>query len=191
MVLPAIEPLIAENAASISALTDTVTQQQHRIDHLENEIDTMKQQGKRKTLIISGLKQDADENVESLVMKLCKDQLQVNLQPVDIDSVSRLKGKKAKVPSDIMLTVTTYRRKLEIVRAKKKLKDCDERIYINESLTPKQGELYADSRKLVKQKLIEATWTRDGTIYVKEKKDSNPVVIISHKYLNELKERKN
>jgi hypothetical protein len=97
---------------------------------------------------------------------------------MDIDSAIRLRGKREqKKTKDILLTVASYRKKLEIVRAKKKLKDCDELIYINEALTPKQSELFAETRSLVKKKTLEATWTRDGKVYVKQNKESSPVTI--------------
>ena len=92
----------------------------------------------------------------------------------------------AKQNGDILLTLTTYKKKLEIVRAKKKLKDLNEQIYINESLTQKQGELFAAARSLVKKKSLKAAWTRDGKVYVRQKEDSPPVFIAKKDELNEL-----
>jgi hypothetical protein len=151
----------------------------------------MRQQARKKTLIINGLIQQDEENVENTVMQLCKEKLHVNLHPVDIDSIIRLKpvvkrktgqgqnGKNHNLKGDILLTVTTHRKKQEICRAKSKLKNCDEKIYINESLMISQGKLYAESRDMVKKKMLTSTWTRDGRIYVKEKVESSPKMISS------------
>ena len=187
VMMPALKPLIAENTAHIATLVTTIKKQEEKIDGLENEIETLKQHARKKTLMISGLNSTQDQSVEQDVMKLCKDKLQINLHPIDVDSIVRLTRKNnAKQNGDILLTLTTYKKKLEIVRAKKKLKDLNEQIYINESLTQKQGELFAAARSLVKKKSLKAAWTRDGKVYVRQKEDSPPVFIAKKDELNEL-----
>ena len=165
-----IAPLIAKQEEQIKSLTDKVKNQQEQMDRMENELEMLKQQTKKKTMVISGLEVKDDEDPEQIAMQLCKDKLKVNLHPVDIDSVSKVKTKTGN-RTDILLTVTTLRKKSDIMRAKKKLKGFEQQIYINESLTPKQGELFAESRKLTKNGSINSAWTRDGKIYIKEKRD--------------------
>jgi hypothetical protein len=54
-------------------------------------------------------------------MKLCNDQLKVHLHPFDLDFVTRLKKRDNKQHPDVMLTLTTQKKKEEILKAKKKL----------------------------------------------------------------------
>ena len=60
------------------------------------------------------------------------------------------------------------------MRNKKKLKTSDRRnqIYINEALTPYRAKLFADARKLVKDKKIKNAWTRDGQILIRNNEDT-------------------
>src|SRR6218665_1840942 len=46
------------------------------------------------------------------------------------------------------------------------------RVFINEYLTHRNAELFAEARKLVKQKVLYATWTRDGRIFIKPSESS-------------------
>ena len=178
MMMPAIEPLISENTTNIAKLISTIEVQQVEIDALRNELEDVKQQSRNKTLVIQGLKPVKDETLDTTVMKMCKEKLQVNMHPVDIDSVTRLRitDKKAEY-GNILLTVTTNRKKVDICRAKSKLKDQNERIYINESLTQQQDKLFAMMRAKVRNKELHATWTREGRIFVKEKADAKARVI--------------
>ena len=113
--------------------------------------------------------------------KLFKEKLQVHFHPTDIHSLFRLRGrngrKQTSETGDIILTVATYRKKLEIFRAKKNLKMCEGSIYINESLTPKQGELFAATRDMVKNKSLNSTWTRYGKIYIRQQAEGRPMMI--------------
>ncbi len=47
----------------------------------------------------------------------------------------------------------------DICRAKSKLKNCEEKNNIKETLTMSQGKLYAESRAIVKKKMFTSTWT--------------------------------
>ena len=180
--MPAIKPLIVENTSNISKLVNKVSDQQKEIDSLKDEIDMLKQQAKKKTIVISGLKPTDDETADKSAMRLMK-QLKINLHPTEIDDAFRVKKRNKETP-DIIVALTTHRKKVEIMTAKKNLRQLDEQIYINEQLTPRQGELFASTRSLVKQKRILATWTRDGKVYVK-KDGSSPFVINN---IQELKE---
>ena len=63
------------------------------------------------------------------------------------------------------------------MKSKKQLKGHQPPVFINESLTPKQSEIYAEARKLMKTKSIHATWTRDGKTFLKDKVDAVPTKI--------------
>ena len=170
------KPLIEENTQNIANLIKIVKSQQDQIVTLTCEIDELKQQARNKILVISGVHEQQNENTETTVIELCK-AIKVNLHPVDIDGVIRVGEETENKPRLIMLTVTTQKKKIQIMKEKKNLKKLDRQIYINESLTVKQSELFADSRKAFREKKIHATWTRDGRVYVKVKEQDNPKFI--------------
>ena len=174
----ALKPLIVEQTAQVTAqtqetlktLVDTVKAQETKIQYLENEIEELKQMAKRKTVMVTGIEHKSNENLETTMLDLCKNKLNVKLEPTEIDSLSRVKKTK-----QVIMTFTTYRKKAEVMKARKLLKTKMPSVYINESLTPKQSEIFAETRKLMKEKAINTTWTRDGKVYVKETESSQPI----------------
>ena len=174
------KPIIPDNTQEVIQLKEAVKCHSSRINYLENEVEHLKQQVICKTLLISGVKDEPEKSTEDIVTKLCRDKLGVNLHPFDCDGIFRLQKKANQrdidLPPVIQVNLTTNRKKVEIMKNKKKLKldNSDDRrnvIYINEKLTPKQNELFAAARALVKTKKLFATWTRDGRVYAKMKKD--------------------
>ena len=75
------------------------------------------------------------------------------------------------------MTLTTTKKKVEIMREKKKLRQLDHQMYINEHLTPTQAEIFAHARSMVKKKQLTATWTRDGRVFVKVRDRDQPKLI--------------
>ena len=68
------------------------------------------------------------KHFDTTVMKMCKEKLQVNMHPVDIDSLTRLRSTFTKVDyGNILLTMTTIMKKVDICREKSKLKDHNEK----------------------------------------------------------------
>ncbi len=68
--------------------------QKKEIVDLKNEVEMLKQESKSRSIIISGVKPEDDLTTEEQVMKICKEQLQVNLHPMNCDEVYRLKKKR-------------------------------------------------------------------------------------------------
>ena len=84
-------------------------------------------------IIITGLKVNENEDTEQAAMRLMKDKLNVNLHPMDIDSMYSAKKKTADSSPDVVIT------KIEVMRSKKNLRHHDDKIYINEQLTQRGG----------------------------------------------------
>ncbi len=177
------KPLVEENTVNIAKLTEVVTKQKIQITNLERELEALKQEARNKTIVIDGLKQTDDKTPSDQIMQLCKDKLQVNLHPHDIDRVFSVPTKKDPRKKLYYVTLTTYRKKEEIMMVKKNLKQNDEKIFINENLTPKQGVTFFMARKLVKEKKLVATWTRDGKVYVKKDENSQSKIIVDKEQL--------
>ena len=179
-------PQISENTANIAGLIKVIKNQNDKIEKLESEVEYLKQQTRKKSLIVSGLDLQKDDDLEQSLMKLCKEKLKINLHPMDVDSVSKLRkrtGNNDRKP-DILLTLTTHKKKIEIMREKKKLKQLDSVVYINEHLTPSQGEIFAEARARLKKKTLCATWTRDGLTFVKVQEGDQPTPVKTMDKLN-------
>ena len=110
-----------------------MTGQQQKIQELEDEVEYLKQQTRKKSLVISGLQMETDEDPEQAVAKLCKEKLKINLHHMDVDSVMKLRKKNETNTADLLITVTTYKKKIEILKEKNKLKTLDTKVYKRES----------------------------------------------------------
>lgn len=182
-----IQPIVEDNFGKLSKI---VKQQQEKIDSLETEMESLKMKERSKTLIFTGIKEDRDICPMDQVIQLCKDKLKINIHPLDIDEAFRPKAKgQGQGAGNIIVTLTTKRKKIEIMRTKKILKnysDGSTNVYINESLTPNKSELFAKTRNLVKRKKIISTWTRDGQIFVKKTVTDKPCLVESKNELDKL-----
>jgi len=177
------KPLVEANTINIDKLVTLCSNQHKQIMKLEQEVDDLQQLTRNKTLVIAGISEEID--AEKAAIDVCN-KLKVNLHPEHIDSVMRVGKKDDNRPRNILLTVITQRKKVQILREKKSLRHLAERIFINESLTPKRGALFAVTRKAAKEKKIFSTWTREGRIYIKLGENDNPKMIKAEKELVEI-----
>jgi len=116
-------------------------------------LEILKQESRNKTIVINGLKEDEVKHPSDQIMSLCKEKLKVNLHPHDIDQAYIVPSRKNPSQKSIYITLTTSRKKIEIMKVKKNPRNIPgEGIYINEHLTQKQGEIFAKARDLVRKK---------------------------------------
>lgn len=180
------KPLVQENTENITKLSQIVVKQQNKISDLEREVEMLKQQARNKTLIINGLNVDRNIEPAEQIKTLCKEKLSINLHPIDVDKAYISASKRNPEQKSIFITLTTNRKKDEIMRVKKNLKHIDnEKIFINEYLTLKQAETFAVARGLVKNKKLVAAWTRDGKVYVKQEENGQPKLILDKEQLHD------
>ena len=71
------------------------------------------------------------------------------------------------------------------MRQRKKLKGSD--IFLNDHLTQKNNELFAESRRLKKEGNIFGTWTKNCNVFVKKHEHATKVMIKSKQELDKLK----
>ena len=93
----------------------------------------------------------------------------------DIDRSHRLgkprrsNGQTVK-PRDIIIKFTSYRARQKLLKNKSKLRSKGfNNVFVNENLTAIRDNIFYETRKLARNKLIDSTWTSDGTIIVKDK----------------------
>ena len=115
----------------------------------------------------------------------------VPLKDYDVEKIHRLRPRSKKgEPRNIIVQLTSHKAKVELMRNKKKLKTSDRRnqnqIYINEALTPYRAKMFADARKLVKDKKIKNAWTRDGQILIRNNEDTKTFTLQNISDINKL-----
>ena len=163
------EPLKKE----ITELRASLEKKEEKIKALENQVDSLEQYSRRNSLRINGFPENDSEDLYSEAVKLANDTLKVSppISISDIDRVHRIgprasPGKPA--PRPIILKMATYRGRASIYKNRSKLRQCQEKIFINEDLTKTRSRLFWEARQFKKEKKILDCWTYDGTLVIKD-----------------------
>ncbi|KAK9752216.1 hypothetical protein QE152_g4371 [Popillia japonica] len=148
-------------------------------------MDSLEQYTRRNNIRIFGLIEEPNENLETKVLALCRDELGVDIELKDIDRVHRLgrdelgvdielkdidrvhrlgKIDKSKSSRPIIIKFTNYGSKQNVMRSKSKLKTCAAKLFISEDLTKTKYELYRATQKRCGNRNV---WCIDGEIKVK------------------------
>lgn len=168
----------------VHELRVTINQRDQRIELLEQRIDDLEQYSRADDLIITGLdtkhrsyaraaagdRQGEDAPLEELhtleqqvVQFLSSKNIQLERQQISACNILPRKDKKNK--PTIVVRFANRKYKVEVLRQSKKLKDTG--VYVNEHLTKKNAEIAMNGRILRKQNKIQATWTRNGKVFIK------------------------
>lgn len=132
---------------------------------LRDKMDSLEQYTRRNNIRIFGLIEEPNENLETKVLALCRDELGVDIELKDIDRVHRLgKIDKSKSSRPIIIKFTNYGSKQNVMRSKSKLKTCAAKLFISEDLTKTKYELYRATQKRCGNRNV---WCIDGEIKVK------------------------
>ena len=112
---------------------------------------------------------ETSESSEQTVVKFCQDMLQLDITLSDVSIAHRLpRLDKKQGPRPLLVRFTNRRTRSKILAAKKRLSNTGQnRIYINEHLSSANSKIFAESRKLYRNKVLAATWTFQGRVYVK------------------------
>ena len=159
----------------ISALQTDLNEKNRYISTLEERIDDLEQYSRRNCLVITGIPEKEDEKTDEIILDIAKKQLNVDLQPTDIDRSHRIPGGPIRRGNEksrnIVVKFSTYNARRRVIEQKSRLKSMNNRIFINEQLTKKRSELYYEARKLVKARKVKQAWTYDGRVLVRNNDD--------------------
>lgn len=162
----------------IKRLESKVCEQENRIQKMESTMNNMEQYSRRSCIRIFGVPEQKGEDTDQLAVRIIESKLGVNLDPVkDIDRSHRT-GKVTEAssrqsqpssrasrsvdsakPRPIIVKLTTYRKRREIIMNRKKLKGSG--IVIVEDLTAANQKLLTAARK---SKNFKAVWSSDGRV---------------------------
>ena len=148
-----------------------------KIEVLENEINHLEQYGRWDMLTLKGIPKQAGESTDDVIINVAN-MLEVDLPVRDIDISHRTSNN---TDAGIIIKFNSRRKRNEIYGKRKNLKNktvkelgfnSDNKIYINESLTQKNGDLLKKTRKLKESKQLKHIWTKNGSIFVRETDDA-------------------
>ena len=160
-----------EKEQKIQKLEETVTTLNEKVLNLNNQVNDLhkkaekqEQYSRRNCLLIHGVTEDKNENVDDLVVSIIKNNMDIEIFSDDLCRAHRI-GKSnggAKKGRPIIVKFVRHNIKHNIFRNKKRLKG--KNISITESLTKVRMEKLNEARELFGFKNV---WTSDGRILYK------------------------
>lgn len=145
------------------------------VNNTSARFDREEQYSRRNSVRIAGLKVDKGESTDEAVLKLAN----VIAAGTTINDISRshfTKGKQFNGAKQIIVRFVSYRARIAFITKRSALRsiakgDDFADVFINEDLTSRRLKLLMQARKCVKEGRIWSTWTNDGNIWYKIKKD--------------------
>lgn len=182
--------LVNENKSLKAELLDTTNQ----LKALKESFNDLEQYSRRDCLEIRGIPKsssDTREDTNEIVVELGR-KVGVDLKKEDISTTHRLpskvkaNGERALFPPAIIVKFTSRNVREKLYRTRKILKDItsqdlgyseENRIFINESLTQSNKELFKDCLKVKKDKGFKFLWTNGGKIFMRKDQHEGSKVI--------------
>ena len=176
---------LKEEHASLKA---QVLSSANDLKSVQKSLNDLEQYTRRNSVEIRGIplpKESQEEDTNEIVLQLSQ-KMGIPLERKDISVSHRIRSRSSVDPAIIVKFV---RRKVRerLYRARKRLKSIttadfgfsvEKKIFINESLTPKNKELFKDCLRFKKDKSYKFLWTNAGKIFLRRNADS-PVILIN------------
>ena len=173
--------------SKISELEQVVQSKNAKLLEMEEKLNELEQYSRKDNLIISGFKlqrsyasvtkteEDEEENnqdseasgnysVEDQIIKFLGNH-ELELKSEEISACHTLKSKNSNQTKDIIIRLVNRKTKVRLLKDSKKLHGT--KVFINEHLTTKNGEIAKQARSLRKSKKIIGTWVRNGAVFIK------------------------
>jgi hypothetical protein len=192
--------LVIENTSLRAELLDSSKQ----IKMLRDSINSLEQYTRRDCAEIRGIPYVEGENTNNIVMKL-GEKIGVNLNKDDISTSHRLPIKRSrgeigmannlKTPPGIIVKFVKRDVRESFYRARKLLKDMttrdlgysgENRIFVNESLTQKNKDLFNECLKIKKDKGFRFLWTYAGKIFMRRNENSQVIHVTDASILQKI-----
>jgi hypothetical protein len=186
---------ITAKDAVIAQLRTTCQQLEGANKDLRKQLGQQENERRRDNLIFSGIAvtaadlagdENSSTNLVQRVVQICNDHLDCKVNPIDISSAYVVPVKRSSPAGGNRLVAVRFTRRLvrdDVYAARARLAahnkrtPAPSRIFINEDLSLESRKLAAELRKLVKNKQLLGTWSRNSKMYVK--KLDNSVITVS------------
>lgn len=185
----------------IRELKATIKQKDQKMEMLEQRVDDLEQYSRADDIVITGLEtkhrsyaraadpagdqqgEDAlPEELHTLEQQVVQFMSSKNiyLESHQISACHTFPRKDKKTKPKILVKFVNRKHKVEVLKQAKKLKGTG--VYVSEHLTKKNAELAWNGRILRKQNKIQATWTRNGKVFIRLNgpPEQAKVVVIRH-----------
>ena len=182
-----INNLINKNTAlqkEMTSLSKNNKDKSMSIKQLNTNLNDLEQYGRREMVTVKGIPKLENENTDNLIVNLSK-LIHVDLKIPDIAISHRTSVDK---DAGIIVKFVSRRKRDEFFKNRKVLRDVDtshlgfrqnSKIFINESLTQKNGDLLKKTRDLQKIRSLKFVWTKDGKIFARATEKSTTTNIKS------------
>ncbi|KAK3105030.1 hypothetical protein FSP39_015636 [Pinctada imbricata] len=161
-----LEPVLAAHFANYSealeAANSKITRLKEENEDLKKQVDALDQYTRRNSLQVSGIRELREENTDDVITSTMS-KIGVEISPTDIEHSHRVGSKDGGKTRPIIVKFSNFRVKRRILMARKQL---DKNVYVNDDLTWERSGIAYKARKLVKQKVLNKTWTSNGKIVV-------------------------
>lgn len=193
----------------IRELKIIIKQRDQRIEFLEQRVDDLEQYSRAEDIIITGLEtkhrsyarvassasdqqgEDAPSEelhtLEEHVVQFLSNR-NIYLKSHQVSTCHTLPRKDNKTTPTIVMKFVNRKYKVEVMKQAKKLKGTG--VYINEHLTKKNAEIARNGRILRKQGKIQATWTRNGKVYIQLNGSPEQAKVVVVRNLRDLEQYK-
>lgn len=164
---------------------------------LKMNVDSTDNYTRRDNLVVSGLEipdQPSGADLSQPMIDFFNKSLGLNVRDTDVSIAHYIPGSHKAAHEPILIRFTIRRMRDRVYAQRKSLRTHNitqpgaGRVYINEHLTRPSSLLFAETRKLLKQKSLFSTWTREGLIFarLRDNPDEKPTKIASLKDLEAL-----
>ena len=161
----------------VGELDQTVKDLQNEIEELRAKTDDLEQYSRRNNIRVSGIEELPGESTDDLIKDILKKELDISILESDICRSHRIGNQRDK-PRQIIVKFTNHNTKVKILKKRKDLKNKGSQIYINEDITKTRLGILQILKEQGKD-LIHKTWTIDGVIFARLKRDNNKVISFS------------
>ena len=165
---------------AFSTMQNDIQQLKLENSKLRADVDALEQYGRRELVRFSGIVEKGGENTTDIVTEIIKsvDSEFAHGDIIRSHRVGKLNKKPPQnnstpQPRQIIVRVKDTVTKKRIIKASKNLKDGElyNNIMINEDLTKTRNTLAYRARQLKSKGVISQTWTVDGKIFMKDKRE--------------------
>lgn len=134
-----------ETAYDLQQIKTKQEKNDKKIQNLEKEV-------RRRNIVIYGIEEEENNyfELEKLILNLFTNKLRTTCTQEEIDFVKRLGKKQGNINRPVLVGLTTWGKKIKILKAKKELKGT--KIYINEDFPPNILEVRKDLQPILMEK---------------------------------------
>lgn len=177
---------LKEEHASLKA---QVLSSANDLKSVQKSPNDLEQYTRRDCVEICGIplpEESQEEDTNEIVLQLSQ-KMGIPLERKDISVSHRIRSSRSSVDPAIIVKFVRREVRERLYRARKRLKSItmadfgfsvDKKIFINESLTPKNKELFKDCLRFKKDNSFKFLWTNAGKIFLRRNADS-PVILIN------------